>query len=502
MGGNMSDPEFSSRNAPNSYTIDIGKFCKIWFSKNPNEFLGIKNQLRLIQLRGKHPEAEITFVYSAHCLSESAQKELMTFCKKHKIKAVDFDTEIKAALQNSSDETLELKIYQLAMQEINKTLDGSGGNLAAASDGARLLEVVARYGIYSDYDVELDFSTIKQRKIKFDKPIMIQASVAEEPYQYPQVNNEFLAIAEDDNDPGRIHPDAGARLTILKQRMLANYENPLKALKEGLVNGLSDMAYSLDPTLLSVIEKFFEKNPKADIFTFRQYIEQLDLVQYLSALPAYQSKVEFGYPFDLSMVPPEVTEAEILAKAQEQHGRQIRHQLWQQIKAIKKYDPLVNTLVLEKQAHQRAEDLSAERIALLQHMLYLKSVTHMSGPVILKHLFVHSETEFSENVRQTGLIGSKVEVIPAEEFRELLENVKCYSVEKSLLKGCVHSANFLVGGKDISSLGKNIKELIGTTGDQSWTPLGAAKQQAQQATVEKSVKYVQRIWRKSHPKKP
>ena len=67
------------------YTYNPHKHVKIWLSKNKDSFLNLENQLRLIKMREMNPKDEIHFVYDSQLLSEAAQKELVVFCKKHKI---------------------------------------------------------------------------------------------------------------------------------------------------------------------------------------------------------------------------------------------------------------------------------------------------------------------------------------------------------------------------------------------------------------------------------
>lgn len=132
-----------------NFKVDLSKHYKIWFSKNRENFLGYENQKRLKKMRKDSPNIQITFIYSASCLSPKAIERLKIFCKNNNITPVDFDN--IDTTQMSDDEK---QIYAIAKEEINKAKDNQGGNMAAASDCARfLIPIIEKYGIYSDFDV-------------------------------------------------------------------------------------------------------------------------------------------------------------------------------------------------------------------------------------------------------------------------------------------------------------------------------------------------------------
>ena len=154
--------QFNPKGFQPTYRFDITKYFKIWFSKNPANFLGIENELRFIQMRESNPTATLTFVYSSTCLNAEALNKLKDFCKRHKITPVDFDTDVVTLLTHDSDKAM----YTLAQEEIKRTLNNSGGNLAAAADCVRLIApIIEKFGIYADFDLACNLSNLKVQTV-------------------------------------------------------------------------------------------------------------------------------------------------------------------------------------------------------------------------------------------------------------------------------------------------------------------------------------------------
>lgn len=134
-----------------AYVINPHRHVKIWFSKDQNTFLNPENQFRLVHLRAKNPQDEISFVYSKELLSDRAQQELLKFCERHHIKPFSLEDDIKPNLISE----YETKLMDLAQMELRAAKDHTGGDLAAASDIVRSLPGVYRLGIYSDFDIDI-----------------------------------------------------------------------------------------------------------------------------------------------------------------------------------------------------------------------------------------------------------------------------------------------------------------------------------------------------------
>ena len=70
------------------YSLNLSKFCFIWFSTDPNEFLPTLNKVRLIKRRIENPQTALSLIYSKQCLTEAALQDLISFCEKNNIKPV------------------------------------------------------------------------------------------------------------------------------------------------------------------------------------------------------------------------------------------------------------------------------------------------------------------------------------------------------------------------------------------------------------------------------
>ena len=58
------------------YTFNPHRHVKIWLSTNPDTFLNLENQLRLIRMREINPGDSISFVYSEKLLKDHALESL------------------------------------------------------------------------------------------------------------------------------------------------------------------------------------------------------------------------------------------------------------------------------------------------------------------------------------------------------------------------------------------------------------------------------------------
>lgn len=176
------------------YVYDLTRHFKIWFSKNPDEPLGAENALRLIRWREKNPKLTLTLIYSSLCLNEGARGQLTMFCEKHRLQCIDVDRDLRPHLTDDRD----ISIYELAGLELKHAREKTGGNLAAASDLVRLiLYVLHTYGIYSDLDVELQFTKpIQDKFVAYTPLILLDSKTEYDPverrYGRTEVNNSVV----------------------------------------------------------------------------------------------------------------------------------------------------------------------------------------------------------------------------------------------------------------------------------------------------------------------
>lgn len=137
-------------------TLNTLNHVKIWFNKNdPNApFNGIVNELRLVRHQTNNPQGSLTVVIWKKLMSkEIGLEKLNTFQKKYpKITFLDLDD-----LENEINDT-EKELLKIAKNELTE----KHGNAAPASDIVRFLRPVIKRGIYTDFDVEVNFSQVEK----------------------------------------------------------------------------------------------------------------------------------------------------------------------------------------------------------------------------------------------------------------------------------------------------------------------------------------------------
>ncbi|OJY09376.1 MAG: hypothetical protein BGO90_03890 [Legionella sp. 40-6] len=209
------------------YRYDLSKVYLIWFSHYPDQALGIENELRLIRLRQQNPQTDVSLIYSARLLTPLAIASLRTFCDKHAIDLYDFDTEIMSLLSHHND----IRMYQIARKELIKTQRQQGGNFSAASDCLRLIvPVIAKLGIYMDFDVPCAFANTTETTVDAEAPLLLTIE-GEYVFQglefHVYVNTDFLACAFDENNPVELDKDALKSIRCNQDRIIKNYEGKL-----------------------------------------------------------------------------------------------------------------------------------------------------------------------------------------------------------------------------------------------------------------------------------
>lgn len=249
-----------------TYEFDITRFFKIWFSKDPAQFLGIENELRFIRMRDKNPNQRVFFVYSSKCLYADALNNLKLFCRRYRITPLDFDTEIPFLLTDKHDKEL----YDLAKLEIKNTLEDNEGNLGAAADCTRLLApIIEKCGIYTDFDVECHLSDIQVDRVIIKAPILFNAEIMLFPQKSAlSFNSDFLAYA---SNPGTTNLCSEALLAIryVQKEIIKNYKTPLnlKALSK----------YQLEKKIIEIMANYIKDHPTSNVFEFRKFVKELRL---------------------------------------------------------------------------------------------------------------------------------------------------------------------------------------------------------------------------------
>lgn len=435
------------------WQIDTTKHYKIWFSKNPNEFLDRENQARFIAACRNNPQITFSFIYSGTSLSEQALQSLKDFCNQNQIKPVDFDTAILPLLKQDEDKEL----YQLALKEIKE----KWGNLASASDCARLIvPILEQFGIYSDFDLELLFSSLP-KVVRVNAPVLCPVEFMRKAMlDLPCINNELLMVSFDPEHPSKISPEALAQVRRLQAAVKACYADPQKALTTHPIPGLS---LELETEVDTIIKQFFTENPNADIFAFRQFVLQLNLSDY--ARMQLHGK---------TIIKEEKGKPDWLGRYIEVLKTDSANYLCWRIR----YDPDLKL---------SAEDILAKKLEILKHNLYVYSVMYISGPMNYFNL--------SDKIPPAGF---KVQgnafcstISPASEWQCILNNFKAISIQSNGFADKIVSKNTLAHQRSQDQA--DPLALVAPANDLSWTPLGESIRQKRAAQACQKVQKKQKL---------
>jgi len=228
-----------------TYCVPTDKFVKIWFTKNPNEFLSLKNKTRLVEFCKNNPDATLTIIYSSALLNNHGRADFEKLKQRHpNIIFSDFSS---PEFKEKITEKCELQLYRIAENELTRLY--RGGNVAAASDAVRLLSPSYKSGIYSDFD-----TVIKSRKgiTPIPEPLLFN-SPEEEMYC-----NDVIIVAND-----------------------ATENEPLKNLQNEIVHRYSaaPKKYLLEYVNDKMIDVIFEKNLQLYLFgELKKPINELKII--------------------------------------------------------------------------------------------------------------------------------------------------------------------------------------------------------------------------------
>lgn len=138
--------------------INLYKHFKIWLSTNKEDFLPVRNRGRILQMRETNSAVKITLIYSQKILSLKSELELLTFCKQNNLTALAYEN-----FKESLTDPLDLKVCQCIDMEVTAMADKNPvACAAAASDMLRVVVACNGHGIYSDFDVSFDLSTLSE----------------------------------------------------------------------------------------------------------------------------------------------------------------------------------------------------------------------------------------------------------------------------------------------------------------------------------------------------
>lgn len=255
------------------YLYDISKYYKIWFSLEPDLFLGIENQLRFVHMRHNNPNSTLYFIYSRICLSQKAISALNDFCAQYLIIPIVFE-DIEYVLKDDMDKIM----YHLAKEEIHHAVSKKGGNMAAAADITRLIAPLSElYGIYSDFDVQSRLSDFNTQYITLRGPILLNSELVCDQQKGHVIlcpNTDFLAFSLNENNPDMLTDDALNAIRHVQTDIIENYKRPIVWKKISLNIPAKDLiAYPELPKLLDDFHLQYPENPS--IFDFRSYVLNL-----------------------------------------------------------------------------------------------------------------------------------------------------------------------------------------------------------------------------------
>lgn len=176
-------------------SYDPHRHVKIWISTNPNEFLNLENQVRLIEMREKNPFDVIHFIYSSYLLDTNAIRDMEIFCTEFNIIPLDADGMLIQSKLKSVQENLLYKYYQDEIMHLD-----NGGNPAVASDILRWLSPIYKLGTYTDFDVPINTSKLPAI-LNINTPLIMNiGSLKIHNKHFILVNNDFIACNKKDSD--------------------------------------------------------------------------------------------------------------------------------------------------------------------------------------------------------------------------------------------------------------------------------------------------------------
>lgn len=450
------------------WPVDTTKHFKIWFSKDKNIFLGIENQLRLVKTRAQNPQAIISLVYSSKCLNSKAKKDLASFCEKHRINPIDFDTQVESLLTDEKD----IAIYQIALLEIKNTLNNQGGNLGAAADCARLIcPLLAKAGIYTDFDVDFNTS-LKEKTIKAEFPIIFNSSGAKEQMRY---NSDVMITAHNPSNPKQLHEDAIRKIGYMQEGIIKKYRTT-NELAKGIfitnVNGLKIMEplELQDERKNRYLEYYFDRHPKSTVFDLRKHVQNMKFSDLMKSRPLFERVVIYD-DYTLS--------------------NSTDNQIEEKFKAVYAEENVLLAETDDPQSEMQEPmtgDVIDSSLRTIKHSLYLATVCRVSGPINLMHLFRDNIT-IEKFDRMSEIREGESQLQTALEKSSLACNG---------FANCFKTKNDGRHLKDQELSWANLFEKIGSFGDQSWTSPGQQNQSKREEGMVKAATTLQKAFRKKY----
>ena len=264
-----------------TYSYRLDRFYKIWFSNNKDVFLDMENQLRFIRLRIRNTQAQLAFVFSSQCLTQTAHNQLTKFCAHYNIIPINFAGELCSLKLDAFDQ----RMYDIAKLELQKFIAGEDGSLASASDCVRLIKpLIVKYGIYSDFDVEHTLAKLNSSFITTRAPVLLHSLlVMQQNFVIVSPNSDFLAFSCDQQSIDNL--SLTMKLREIDIPLSAQALQAIRNIQLAIIRNYTDKFTA--NTLVSNKEllqhfpqqyfTFFRENKNPTIFTFRNYVADAEI---------------------------------------------------------------------------------------------------------------------------------------------------------------------------------------------------------------------------------
>lgn len=198
--------------------VYLNQLLKVWVSLDPEQWMPMVNQLRLIRFLENNPQATVNLLVYRPWLSDNAQAEMAAFARKYpQLNIVDYDV-LSKTLTDENDKKLD----QYARQEL------AVKQPAAFRDIVTAISEVAVLGHYSDFDTfvklkdapsEEGYVLVHTPPASCLMPIYIEAPIV-------SYANDILVITTEKKLPVD-SSTAKIALTQVQKQLIARYANPL-----------------------------------------------------------------------------------------------------------------------------------------------------------------------------------------------------------------------------------------------------------------------------------
>ena len=252
-----------------TYQFNTQRHVRIWFSGYKDVFLNDENQWRMVQFRKKNPRANMTLLYSASMLNAAAQERLKVFCIQQNVSPLDFDTVLLAECVDAIDKAL----HRIAKTELDAYFTQQGGNLAAASDIARLITPLLTRGTYSDFDTNIEVDELLDiRAIKGPMVLNLGGIMYGNSQENTLINNDMIGIAMIGD---KIDPRAYDLLRCLQNCLLVTYhQGAFSALRCLIKSDLAATALTVRYYKTHVFQILMKHSPNISIPSFRLFVDK------------------------------------------------------------------------------------------------------------------------------------------------------------------------------------------------------------------------------------